>query len=218
MTRLSEYSFLLEKVSARLKKLRTGNVTTGPNMAAAGRGGTAPGFRKMIKKRGCFGPRAIAVTFHYLRTHSFVLISTLVLQIRSNVFHNVTVSNHGGSSTDCSIECSIFGLNFPTSAPGFRKIIKKRARPGTFQILLFTIILIEKVHQCPQNSRWLEKETTHLFTAKWVLRTTCHRCNIPLSSDPLFVLISTLVLQIPSMFFTTSPLATRGEFHSCRLK
>ncbi|KAF3843622.1 hypothetical protein F7725_002471 [Dissostichus mawsoni] len=130
MTRLSEYSFLLEKVSARLKKLRTGNVTTGPNMAAAGRGGTAPGFRKMIKKRGCFGPRAIAVTFHYLRTHSFVLISTLVLQIRSNDFHNVTVSNHGGSSTDwhrgpssvytlrCGVTVFVF-ISFVTSYPDF---------------------------------------------------------------------------------------------------
>lgn len=40
MMRLSEYSLLLEKVSARLKKLRAGNATARPGMAAPRRGGT----------------------------------------------------------------------------------------------------------------------------------------------------------------------------------
>lgn len=38
--RLSEYSFLLEKESARLKKPRAGNTTLPPGMAAVSRGGT----------------------------------------------------------------------------------------------------------------------------------------------------------------------------------
>lgn len=38
--RLSEYSFLLEKESAKLKKLRAGNMTPRPDMAALSRGGT----------------------------------------------------------------------------------------------------------------------------------------------------------------------------------
>lgn len=40
MMRLSEYSFLLDKESARLKKLRAGRTTARPGMAAApSRGG-----------------------------------------------------------------------------------------------------------------------------------------------------------------------------------
>lgn len=38
--RLSEYSFLLDKESARLKKLRAGNTTQRLGMAAPSRGGT----------------------------------------------------------------------------------------------------------------------------------------------------------------------------------
>lgn len=40
MIRLSEYSLLLEKESARLKKLRAGNTMPRPGMAAPSRGGT----------------------------------------------------------------------------------------------------------------------------------------------------------------------------------
>lgn len=40
MMRLSEYSFLLEKESARLKKLRAGNTMPRPGMAAPSSGGT----------------------------------------------------------------------------------------------------------------------------------------------------------------------------------
>ena len=40
MMRLSEYSFLLEKESAMLKKLRAGNTMLRPGMAALSRGGT----------------------------------------------------------------------------------------------------------------------------------------------------------------------------------
>ncbi len=40
MMRLSEYSFLLENESVRLKKLRAGNMTPRPGMAAPSRGGT----------------------------------------------------------------------------------------------------------------------------------------------------------------------------------
>lgn len=40
MMRLSEYSFLLEKDSARLKKLRAGSAAAHPGMAAPSMGGT----------------------------------------------------------------------------------------------------------------------------------------------------------------------------------